>query len=43
VFVSVLFASHDKESAISLGGNHRWVILLETELALSGEELNLFT
>jgi len=41
MYVSVLYASHDRESAISLGDNHRWVFLLETELALSGEELNL--
>jgi hypothetical protein len=41
VYVSVLYASHDRESAVSLGGNHRWVFLLETELVLSCEELNL--
>jgi len=41
VYVSVLYASHGKESAISLGSNHRWVFLLKTELALSDEKLNL--
>jgi len=39
--MSVLYASHDKEPAISLGSNHQWVLLFETELALSDEELNL--
>jgi hypothetical protein len=35
VYLSVLYASHDKEPAIFLGSILRWVFLMETERDLS--------
>jgi hypothetical protein len=35
MYLSVLYASHDKEPAISLGSIARWVFLMETERDLS--------
>ena len=42
MYVSVPYACYDKEPAISLGSNPRWVLLLQKELAVSDERTDCF-